>query len=565
MDENDQNAINMTEEERSWNKEKRKDINSQIKTRSKVQGKESVRPTVINSHLITKYIREYNKENRIFDKDDMFLWELTHLSLSYQNIIDINNLKGMENLKKLQLDNNIIYKIKNIDHLVNLEWLDLSFNQIEKIEGLETLSKLTDLSLYSNQIEAVSGLEKLLELNILSLGKNKIRSYDQVVSYLRDIPNKLEVLTLDDNPCTQKDNKEEYTLYVIAYLSNLKYLDYHLIKQEQRDAAIDKHREDIDERSNSKETDSKNTVETPMMTKEDKQLYIEAHVYGTINIFQHILAEDENNQKLSCLSNYTEIMQRADEDINEKAENFRAKMVELHKTKKYTIEYCTEIMKTAERESEKKSIDVIEQFKNDFAKQVQSINFENASDRELDEFQERCFKIISDLEDKLMSVEMKLVEILSLAMSDFNTKVEAINTEMNKLNSDFAKDMNDFDSKFRTELREHGYKLHEEFMKDMEAGHNEEWESKIDLANLLVEKDVMTQYFELAKDFQEQKITEKETEIRVAIKTDWTTTKDNLENEQHNRNRNIILEIVRLTEEKRKEIKDLVFNAKDRY
>lgn len=186
--------------QKKWDDTKRSKIHVDIKDRSKVQGKESVRPTVITSTLITKYIRDYNRENKIFEKDDIPLWELNHLSLSYHNIIDINNLKGMENLRKLQLDNNIIYKIQNIEHLVNLEWLDLSFNQIERIEGLDTLVKLSDLSLYSNQIEKVSGLEKLHELNVLSLGKNKLKSYDHVVSYLREIPNKLEVLTLDENP-----------------------------------------------------------------------------------------------------------------------------------------------------------------------------------------------------------------------------------------------------------------------------------------------------------------------------------------------------------------------------
>ena len=43
--------------------------------------------------------------------DEMPLWELTHLSLSYKNIIEIDNLLGMDKLQRLQLDNNIICKI----------------------------------------------------------------------------------------------------------------------------------------------------------------------------------------------------------------------------------------------------------------------------------------------------------------------------------------------------------------------------------------------------------------------------------------------------------------------
>ena len=266
---NDGNDTKEEQDKKKWEKSKRGDITTQIKTRSKVQGKESVRPTVISSSLIAQYIRDYNRENKIFDKDDLLLWDLNHLSLSYQNIIDIDNLRGMEKLKKLQLDNNIIYKIQNLEHLVNLEWLDLSFNQIEKIEGLSTLNKLTDLSLYNNHIVEVGGLGKLLELNVLSLGENRIKSYENVVTYLREIPNKLEVLTLEGNPCIKKDNKDEYQLYVYAYLDKLQYLDYHIIKQEERNAALEKHREDIDERDNQKEAD-KNVVTTPTMNKERK-------------------------------------------------------------------------------------------------------------------------------------------------------------------------------------------------------------------------------------------------------------------------------------------------------
>jgi Leucine-rich repeat (LRR) protein len=113
-------------------------------TQKKIQGmakiekeRETVKPTVINDNIIKQYLVNYNRENHIFDKDDMALWHLEHLSLSYKNIIEINNLMGLDKLTNLQLDNNIICKIQNIDHLTNLKWLDLSFNLISKIEGLD--------------------------------------------------------------------------------------------------------------------------------------------------------------------------------------------------------------------------------------------------------------------------------------------------------------------------------------------------------------------------------------------------------------------------------------------
>ncbi len=90
----------------------RAEIKTTLKNKAKTEkDKETVKPTVINDDLIKDYLITYNRENRIYDKNDMPLWELTHLSLSYKNIIEIDNLQAMDKLKKLQLDNNIICRI----------------------------------------------------------------------------------------------------------------------------------------------------------------------------------------------------------------------------------------------------------------------------------------------------------------------------------------------------------------------------------------------------------------------------------------------------------------------
>jgi len=75
------------------------DISKKLKARAKIEKeKESVKPTVINDTLVRGYLVQYNKENKIFEKNDEPLWNLTHLALSYKNIIEIDNLKGLENL-----------------------------------------------------------------------------------------------------------------------------------------------------------------------------------------------------------------------------------------------------------------------------------------------------------------------------------------------------------------------------------------------------------------------------------------------------------------------------------
>jgi len=547
---------------KKWEKKKRFEITTQIKTRSKVQGKEKVRPTVISSTLISQYIKDYNKENKIFDKDDISLWNLSHLSLSYQNIIDIDNLRGMEKLVKLQLDNNIIYKIQNLDHLVNLEWLDLSFNQIEIIEGLDSLTKLTDLSLYNNHIVEVSGLRKLLKLNIISLGENRIKSYETVVNYLRDIPNKLEVLTMEGNPCIKKDNKEEYQNYIYAYLNKLQYLDYHIIKHENRVQALDKYREEIVERDNQKEAD-KGVVTTPsMVSKERKKKLGDAHILCANDIFKKSLQEDEIIQKFTILPKYQDFVHNTEDDVREKIDQFTEKMLSHHTRKAKTIEYCSSILRQGERDAEKKSIVLVDDFKAKYNEEHKNIDWKNASDQELNNFDKTINELIDVLEDKLMAVEMKLVEALTTATGEFSKEVEAINNEMTSESTKFTNDVQEDMNKFIAELRDHAYKLNEEMNKDDENNLNQ-WENEPDLIQLLYDKETLTQYFEQAKETQENKISEKDNIIRSDINNDWKSTKEKVVEEQHDRNRNIIQEIIKMTKERKMKLQRLISETKD--
>lgn len=48
--------------------------------------KDTVQPTVINDMYIRRYALDYNNENKIYDKDNEDIWELTQLQLSFKNI-----------------------------------------------------------------------------------------------------------------------------------------------------------------------------------------------------------------------------------------------------------------------------------------------------------------------------------------------------------------------------------------------------------------------------------------------------------------------------------------------
>ncbi|NXJ20035.1 DRC3 protein, partial [Dicrurus megarhynchus] len=187
----------------------------------------NVEPNIIDDEMVQKAIEEKCPE----DLGDLARVEntnvkvVTELQLSFKSILQIDNLWPLENLTKLQLDNNVIEKIEGLESLVHLVWLDLSFNNIEVIEGLDTLVKLQDLSLYSNRISKLEHMDALQELQIFSIGKNNLNILEDVV-YLRRLKN-LRTLNLSGNPFC---NKEHYTLFVVAHLPSLVYLDFKLVR-----------------------------------------------------------------------------------------------------------------------------------------------------------------------------------------------------------------------------------------------------------------------------------------------------------------------------------------------
>merc|ERR1719201_184405 len=184
-----------------------------------------VEPQVIDEQLLIDGVQEPLKPD---DKDYLPIEFplVTSLRLSFLNIIEISNLNNFDSLTTLRLDNNIIDKMENLEKLTTLTWLDLSFNNIKRIEGLEMLVNLTDLSLYHNHIEEISGLDNCTKLNILSLGRNRIRDLKQI-DYLRKFQN-LRCVCLEGNKICSNDS---YQLHVLAYLTNLRYLDYMLIEK----------------------------------------------------------------------------------------------------------------------------------------------------------------------------------------------------------------------------------------------------------------------------------------------------------------------------------------------
>lgn len=232
----------------------------------------------------------------------------------------------MENLTKLQLDNNVIVKIQNLDHLVNLQWLDLSFNLITHIENLGKCSKLTDLSLYRNQITKLEGLDNLHKLNVLSVGSNKLENLEDTIEYLMKLKNNLQVLRIDNNKFT-KTRSAEYKKFTIARLKNLQYIDYELIEQRERDLAYDEHKDELGHAAEAEGNEANEEQDSTLMLElRDAKIEITADIFAaaTSNL-------EEDQKKLLNFQKFSDVSSTYTGPIEESSIKFQQDMKQQRK------------------------------------------------------------------------------------------------------------------------------------------------------------------------------------------------------------------------------------------
>ena len=100
--------------------------------------------------------------------------QLAKLNLSYNDIIDVNVLSGLNQLRELDLSRNKISDVSSLSGLSQLTLLYLSGNDIIDVSVLSGLSQLADLDLSYNDIIDVSVLSGLTQLMDLDLSYNDI-------------------------------------------------------------------------------------------------------------------------------------------------------------------------------------------------------------------------------------------------------------------------------------------------------------------------------------------------------------------------------------------------------
>lgn len=167
-------------------------------------------PCVLNEEVIRKAVYEQGpigEAERIFKRMEIQYEKVTILRLEFlskkfnflycifktsiffffsrhpSDILKIDHLWILPNLKILSLAFNKIDKIENLEALSQLKELNLAFNSIEKLENLDCLQSLEVLNVFGNKIRKIENVDRLESLIIFSAGNNLIDTKDGVRNY----------------------------------------------------------------------------------------------------------------------------------------------------------------------------------------------------------------------------------------------------------------------------------------------------------------------------------------------------------------------------------------------
>lgn len=117
-----------------------------------------------------------------------YMTNLAKLELHGNNISDISALSGLIKLQELKLSDNHISDITPLSELKNLKILKLGVNNISDISPLKHLINITELHIGVNNISNIDSFDALQNLEFLDVRANKIRDVSPVAKLkkLRD-------------------------------------------------------------------------------------------------------------------------------------------------------------------------------------------------------------------------------------------------------------------------------------------------------------------------------------------------------------------------------------------
>ena len=416
---------------------------------------------------------------------------------------------------------------------------------------------LEDLSLFSNRITVLEGLDTLENLNVLSVGSNHIQSLDDSVRYLHKLRNNLEVLKINNNDFKETGDKE-YKRRIIAYLKNLKYLDYQLIEDKEHEKAIDDYKTEL-ETTNLENEETKDNTEA----KEAYRQLEEAHIHYTHNFFQSCCKGFVEYEKISGFNKYAEVWAYTEGTIEEAITTFQGSIKTKHQTKKKILAFCNEKMRQSERDAEIESINKIEAYKKQEKHMFREIAKKRADAQdtgrqvEYDSYENRLQDLIVTLKGDLLHIEMNLSSALDKARGDFRNEINKINEEMTKdqniLSGSISVEFQTFGQKLKEELNKEKEQFQYKYEQDEVAALEEYGVTSIEAGGVLEiiaddqNKDAVDELVTLFIESIEGVASAKDSAMTKDRNTEWTQMYNSLSDAQLMRDREIVSEIISTT------------------
>lgn len=509
-----------------------------------------VEPQVISEELLLEGVEEPVKEDGE-TWDAIEFPKVTSLRLSFFNIIEISNLNNFDSLKMLRLDNNIIDRITNLDHLSQLTWLDLSFNNIREIEGLDKLCNLTDLSLYHNQIEHIGGLDSCRKLNILSLGHNNIQDLDQM-NYLRPFPN-LRCVCFEGNKVC---NHDSYNQHVLAYLVNLKYLDYMLIDRKAVKEAVDCHAVDDLTDIREKEADAASKLHAQKVKEAKIQELKASFLDCTEDLFEDLFGEEPAH--VTYLQSYAQMKEDYRDKLAEEIKLLRSRMEGRNERRMKMIGSFEKAVSMAEKEGEAETLQLVGDFRRDKKKVLARL--EDSQQSKVDEMVQRLFDDLKGLESTLLSSEIQLQESIDEAIATFESDMQKVKTEMSEMAKEFIMHLEELEKGFNVNLSESANSEVDTFLQNQDSVQIDNFdtektsESVNEKARHLGNKEEMINQCATFCEARLSFIQTKEDDMTKAMDKWLNDYFDNHRKRQYHRNRQRITDIRQIVEENREDI-----------
>jgi len=505
---------------------------------------ETIEPCVIEEDLIRSCVKISGPIEAKEDKTKQIaLREVDTLICSFRNILKIDNLMGLENLVKLQLDNNVISKIQNLEHLTNLQWLDLSFNNISKIEGLDTLHKLKDLSLFNNNIETIENLGSLSQLSILSLGNNNISKIENVL-YLRRFRH-LRLINLAGNPIC---NDTEYRPYVISHVKNLKYLDYRMVSEQAVNAAKEHYQDELLEIEEN-ETKAEMEERDALTRAEKAALMSRANLEGVTTLFDDMLKEDPEYNTLKKVPDLLAPLADFHTKWQSATDEFVQQVLDQHEKKVGERAEWDAVVKEYTGEKDEQARHLILEFKRIKKRTFRELR-DDPSNAETKTAPLRQSNL--ELKDKLMDLELDIVEALEQLYKDFDNNYIAL-VEQNKINyNTYFTQLRDLENAWFEAVTGQAMQHLEQY----QAGELEDLES--DTRTLLQDKEMLLNSIQSSHDAHTSKIDSLEDKLVTNEVKNSQDMMMKIEEWIRQQNRERINEISNLCERQKTEVEEAI-------